>query len=158
MGINLDIPPHKLKAGHGPEVCTILSSLCDITLQKQKKMCAPWPPPISPRLVPPLCPRALTFARGLCSLKKPVHHPDAYAEEVSLLAPPLPFIWKTLVFIERCAGEWCSLALYPAPRRRRRGSRLPTMLPTRWCAAARALLDFARGTLPADVVPWQTAR
>ena len=24
-----------------------------------------------------------------------------------LLAPSLFFIWKTLVFIERCVGEWC---------------------------------------------------
>ena len=24
-----------------------------------------------------------------------------------LLAPSLSFIWKTLVFIERCVGEWC---------------------------------------------------
>ena len=29
------------------------------------------------------------------------------AQEVILLAPSLFFIWKTLVFIERCVGEWC---------------------------------------------------
>ena len=28
------------------------------------------------------------------------------AQEVILLAPSLFFIWKTLVFIERCVGEW----------------------------------------------------
>ena len=35
VGINTDIPPHKLKQGHGGEVCQVLNSLVDITLQKK---------------------------------------------------------------------------------------------------------------------------
>jgi len=53
VGINMDIPPHKLKQGHGSEVCSVLNSLVDVTLQK----------------------RGFIFGR-------PRHHPDAYAEEM----------------------------------------------------------------------------
>jgi estrogen-related receptor beta like 1 len=52
VGINTDIPPHKLKQGHGGEVCQVLNSLVDITLQK----------------------KGFRFAR-------PQHAPDAYAED-----------------------------------------------------------------------------
>lgn len=55
VGINMDIPPHKLKQGHGSEVCVVLNSLVDITLQK----------------------KGFRFER-------PVHHPDAYAEEAPM--------------------------------------------------------------------------
>jgi len=55
VGINMDIPPHKLKQGHGSEVCIVLNNLVDITLQK----------------------KGFRFER-------PRHHPDAYAEETPM--------------------------------------------------------------------------
>ena len=54
IGINMDVPPHKLKQGHGAEVCSLLNNLVDITLQK----------------------RGFRF-------QQPQHHPDAYAEEAA---------------------------------------------------------------------------
>ena len=35
VGINTDVPPHKLKQGHGSEVCQVLNNLVDVALQKK---------------------------------------------------------------------------------------------------------------------------
>jgi estrogen-related receptor beta like 1 len=35
LGISLDMPPNKLKAGFGDGVCTVLASLCQISLQNK---------------------------------------------------------------------------------------------------------------------------
>eukprot|EP01052_Picozoa_sp_SAG31_P077386 SAG31_NODE_36755_length_310_cov_1.232227_1_plen_43_part_10 len=35
VGISTDVPPHKLKQGHGSEVCQVLTNLVDLTLQKK---------------------------------------------------------------------------------------------------------------------------
>lgn len=35
LGISLDMPPNKLKSGFGDGVCTVLASLCQISLQNK---------------------------------------------------------------------------------------------------------------------------
>ena len=35
LGINLDMPPNKLKSGFGEGVCTVLTALCQISLQNK---------------------------------------------------------------------------------------------------------------------------
>ena len=35
LGIDLDMPPNKLKTGHGDGVCTVIMQLCQISLQNK---------------------------------------------------------------------------------------------------------------------------
>lgn len=41
LGIELDMPPNKLKTGNGEGVCTVLSKLCTISLQNKFKFKKP---------------------------------------------------------------------------------------------------------------------
>ncbi len=41
LGIELDMPPNKLKSGYGDGVCTVLYALCDISLKNKFKFKKP---------------------------------------------------------------------------------------------------------------------
>lgn len=41
LGIQMDIAPMKLKAGHGEEVCTVLSALCEVSIKNKFKFRKP---------------------------------------------------------------------------------------------------------------------
>lgn len=41
LGIELDMPPNKLKAGHGDGVCAVLAKLCDVSIKNKFKFRKP---------------------------------------------------------------------------------------------------------------------
>jgi estrogen-related receptor beta like 1 len=41
LGIELDMPPNKLKAGHGDGVCSVLAKLCQVSIQNKFKFKKP---------------------------------------------------------------------------------------------------------------------
>ena len=41
LGIELDMPPNKLKSGHGDGVCQVLQKLCSVSLENKFKFKKP---------------------------------------------------------------------------------------------------------------------
>ena len=41
LGIELDMPPNKLKSGHGDGVCAVITKLCQVSLQNKFKFRKP---------------------------------------------------------------------------------------------------------------------
>jgi len=41
LGIELDMPPNKLKSGYGEGVCAVLYSLCDVSMKNRFKFKKP---------------------------------------------------------------------------------------------------------------------
>ena len=69
VGISTDVPPHKLKQGHGSEVCQVLINLVDLTLQKKGfQFLRPNRTPQPPLHLPPHGRRAV-LCRPCCWLR-----------------------------------------------------------------------------------------